>query len=526
MSQPVSSDAATLVFANLANNVAAIMRGGSPGSAMTNPYLLAAASNAVTPPGTTYLSPVAGSCSPTLPTAHYSIDSILKAEEAEELAKMQNGFDEPSICSVCRDEASGRHYGVIACFGCKGFFRRTVRAGKHYTCRYEQKCRIDKAGRNVCRSCRFQKCLEVGMEPDAIRPDRDKTGRQKNPRRSATNGYMGSHDENQKKMSTSSLLGDLPNVHHHDTAESSDDGRASSTDNATVDGRSASSDESSGHSKIGDENIISTLIEIEGICNTLSDQMSGIRPNLVPLSDAVLRPVLIGPRTPLDYSGRNGIASYEQYNEALRRLMVLTLDYANTLKPIADFMPEEKACLVRTCLPSFTLLMTAYRSAVHGEEDQILLPNGFMFSRDSSMFKENSAVDDKRRTLLETRIRVAKKNILDQVVQQIRRYALTEAEYAALKAIIALDPSTPKISEKTAHLLSVARNSVQNALYVHLSNKLPPAQATYRFGNLLLLIASVSKMGAAVLNVMQFCRDLQLEIDPVIDEILFSDDSL
>ncbi|VDO11683.1 unnamed protein product [Brugia timori] len=68
--------------------------------------------------------------------------------------------------SVCHDEASGRHYGVVACFGCKGFFRRTVRAGKNYVCRYEQKCKIDKAGRNVCRSCRFQKCLQVGMEPD------------------------------------------------------------------------------------------------------------------------------------------------------------------------------------------------------------------------------------------------------------------------------------------------------------------------------------------------------------------------
>ncbi|KAK0397277.1 hypothetical protein QR680_002062 [Steinernema hermaphroditum] len=470
MSQPVSSDAATLVFANLANNVAAIMRGGSPGSAITaNPYLLAAANSAVSPPGTTYLSPGAGSCSPSLPTAHYSIDSILKAEDSEELAKLQNGYDEPSIW--------------------------------------------------------FQKCLEVGMEPDAIRPDRDKTGRQKNPRRTTTNGYMGSHDENQKKMSTSSLLGELPNV-HHDAAESSDDGRASSTDNGTVDGRSGSSDESSGHSKIGDEHIIGTLMEIEGICNSLNEQSSTVRPNTVPLADAVLRPALVGPRSLLDFSGRNGIASYEQYNEALRRLMVLTLDYANTLKPIADFMPEEKGCLVRSCLPSFTLLMTAYRSAIHGEEDQILLPNGFMFSRDSSMFKENSAVDDKRRALLESRIRVAKMNILDQVIQQIRRYAVTEAEFAALKAIIALDPSTPKISEKTAHLLSVARNSVQNALYVHLSNKLPPAQATYRFGNLLLLIASISKMGAAVLNIMQFCRDLQLEIDPVIDEILFAEDSL
>lgn len=77
-----------------------------------------------------------------------------------------------NICCVCNDEASGRHYGSVTCFGCKGFFRRTVRANKVYTCRYDKQCQIDKIGRNVCRSCRFRKCLEVGMEPDAIRPDR------------------------------------------------------------------------------------------------------------------------------------------------------------------------------------------------------------------------------------------------------------------------------------------------------------------------------------------------------------------
>ncbi|VDN86911.1 unnamed protein product [Brugia pahangi] len=46
-----------------------------------------------------------------------------------------------------------------------------------------QKCSIDKDQRNACRFCRFQRCLEVGMEPDAIRPDRDIIGKQKNPRR-------------------------------------------------------------------------------------------------------------------------------------------------------------------------------------------------------------------------------------------------------------------------------------------------------------------------------------------------------
>lgn len=71
-------------------------------------------------------------------------------------------------CRICGDKASGFHYGVHACEGCKGFFRRTVRMKLEYE-KCERSCKIQKKSRNKCQYCRFQKCLMLGMSHDAIR---------------------------------------------------------------------------------------------------------------------------------------------------------------------------------------------------------------------------------------------------------------------------------------------------------------------------------------------------------------------
>ncbi|KAJ8360688.1 hypothetical protein SKAU_G00172130 [Synaphobranchus kaupii] len=71
-------------------------------------------------------------------------------------------------CRICGDKASGLHYGVHACEGCKGFFRRTIKMKLEYE-RCERNCPIQKKSRNKCQYCRFQKCLALGMSHDAIR---------------------------------------------------------------------------------------------------------------------------------------------------------------------------------------------------------------------------------------------------------------------------------------------------------------------------------------------------------------------
>ncbi|XP_055942383.1 retinoic acid receptor RXR-alpha-B-like isoform X1 [Argiope bruennichi] len=78
------------------------------------------------------------------------------------------------LCSICGDRASGKHYGVYSCEGCKGFFKRTVRKDLSYACREDRNCTIDKRQRNRCQYCRYQKCLAMGMKREAVQEERQR----------------------------------------------------------------------------------------------------------------------------------------------------------------------------------------------------------------------------------------------------------------------------------------------------------------------------------------------------------------
>ncbi|XP_023342608.1 photoreceptor-specific nuclear receptor [Eurytemora carolleeae] len=102
------------------------------------------------------------------------------------LDRLQLGFSSPALkgsglmCVVCGDTSSGKHYGILACNGCSGFFKRSVRRRLIYRCQAGNgACMIDKAHRNQCQACRLKKCLQMGMNKDAVQNERQ-------PRNTAT----------------------------------------------------------------------------------------------------------------------------------------------------------------------------------------------------------------------------------------------------------------------------------------------------------------------------------------------------
>lgn len=82
------------------------------------------------------------------------------------------GKSDMHYCAVCHDYASGYHYGVWSCEGCKAFFKRSIQGHNDYICPATNQCTIDKNRRKSCQACRLRKCYEVGMMKCGVRRER------------------------------------------------------------------------------------------------------------------------------------------------------------------------------------------------------------------------------------------------------------------------------------------------------------------------------------------------------------------
>ena len=82
--------------------------------------------------------------------------------------------DDETVCPVCGetapdDDKHHLHYGGICCYSCRAFFRRCHQGTKtpKFECRNGntgKRCPITMKTRRKCQKCRYDRCLEIGME--------------------------------------------------------------------------------------------------------------------------------------------------------------------------------------------------------------------------------------------------------------------------------------------------------------------------------------------------------------------------
>ena len=88
------------------------------------------------------------------------------------------------VCYICKETTVKEHcihYGALACFSCRAFFRRSHQSmqdkgftpdGKRklpeFVCKKSGKCNVTPKTRRRCQKCRYDLCIKAGMQPEAV----------------------------------------------------------------------------------------------------------------------------------------------------------------------------------------------------------------------------------------------------------------------------------------------------------------------------------------------------------------------
>ncbi|XP_061610600.1 estrogen receptor 2a isoform X1 [Phyllopteryx taeniolatus] len=116
-----------------------------------------------------------------------------RSQESEEVVVSSGGKADLHFCAVCQDYASGYHYGVWSCEGCKAFFKRSIQGHNDYICPATNQCTIDKNRRKSCQACRLRKCYEAGMTKCGMRKERGSYRNQQRRRVSGLSSHSKAH---------------------------------------------------------------------------------------------------------------------------------------------------------------------------------------------------------------------------------------------------------------------------------------------------------------------------------------------
>uniref|UniRef100_A0A1I7XC71 Nuclear receptor domain-containing protein n=1 Tax=Heterorhabditis bacteriophora TaxID=37862 RepID=A0A1I7XC71_HETBA len=377
----------------------------------------------------------------------------------------------PDTCRVCGDGNAKMHYGVVTCFGCKGFFRRTLKRPTEYQCRHNGTCVVDRHERNSCRYCRFKKCIEVGMDPKAVRPDRDATGR---------------HYQGRQRRS-----------------------KLSADDEVEVDA------EWMRKLPVDMRTTLMQLMNIDLMVGSGDGNIDG--KTLYPLPITSIRQVLEDPaildgkRTEMRYDSFREITQDELPAVAHRRLIAM-IDWVDHLFDMMDIQGlDDKIALVKQ---GFAPLMVLSYSAITAKNtkqtDIICLCNfGHVKRECCKRWQEPYHFAN----------RLAERSI-DELIEPFRKMNLKDEEIALLKAIIILNPYLKTLSPEAAEAIADMRDRIQETLYHVVRETHPKEVASSRFGNLLLFIPNVMMLGTIVCENLMFIDSFGHMADRLMHDLL------
>ncbi|GMT21034.1 hypothetical protein PFISCL1PPCAC_12331 [Pristionchus fissidentatus] len=440
------------------------------------------------------------------------------------------GSGPDDICLVCQDSSTGYHYGVPSCNGCKTFFRRTIMKKQTFTCQNDGNCPVDKSIRCACRHCRFEKCLKVGMDRNAIQQNRDPIGYTKRTRRYPA--------VVKTAFGTTANLGQAINEPGFGGPTGTPQPLSLMTSEMAARygmAGSMGSDESSPkpppippeqkEAQAKEDLFLRHLSDFEQTCSRARRTEMRTDETLI---NAVCNPCRMLDTAFIDELAR--AASCEEMAEPLRhatqadyalwheRDWCVMIEWAKILPPYMTLGLDDKLALLRHSAITFPSLMACFYTPNVGP-DRIILLNGTVVPP----LNVPGAFFD--RTPEPTRpmgFNKKKYQMLDQLLAPMRKMDIDITEFSAFKAIFFLNPDADDVSAACKQILSDGRGGLTNALYRYMVKKHGVDEAGDRFGRLLLLGTVLATMAVEMKEAVVVADFFdQIAFSPFAKQLLF-----
>uniref|UniRef100_A0A0K0E891 Nuclear receptor domain-containing protein n=1 Tax=Strongyloides stercoralis TaxID=6248 RepID=A0A0K0E891_STRER len=403
--------------------------------------------------------------------------------------------NKPLSCTICSSpEVPSKHFG---CYSCTAYlknnnnyilffliFRRSVVLQIDFKCLYDNICNVNYNIKNVCKSCRFNRCLLMGMRRDKVQKPRGRYLK----RECYMDEFSGSKSDSSSLSFTSTPI--LPKNNSNNN---------NSNKNLAIDDEYTS------------ESFVNQLIFMEQMTEKRRKILTGCNP-LTILRDPI-------EEYQIDKSYKMVPFNFKQFNECIRGVCLLSFDYLTSMPFYNLFNEEDKYILFRgvfflTCILDssyFTYKTGLYKQGYYAGIEGMI----------SSIYDDNYGWETEGNITREMKLALLKpiyKNIFESLILPMSNLEMKPWEFATFKGMAIWSVCCQDLTIEGKQIGKKIENLIINGLSQKYNNN---DEVSLRLGQIILLMTNLHVI---VKSIVEFFTRIDIfnliELDNVIKDLL------